>query len=90
MADYDNSNRGVLFKNERKEPGDKKPDYTGSIDVNGVDHFLDGWIRKSQAGKTFLSISIKRKDSQQKPASKQSTPQASSGFADMNDDLIPF
>ena len=86
MADYDNSNRGVLFKNDKKEPGDKKPDYTGSIDVGGVDHFLDGWIRKSQAGKTFLSLSIKPKNAKQaqKPAQKPSA-----GFDDLESD-IPF
>jgi len=28
--EYDNTNRGVLFKNERKTH-DKQPDYTGTI-----------------------------------------------------------
>lgn len=86
MADYDNTNRGVLFKNDKKEPGDKKPDYTGSIDVDGVDHYLDGWIRKSQAGKTFLSLSIKPKNA--KPKHRQAR-QVSSGFDDMESE-VPF
>lgn len=86
MADYDNTNRGVLFKNDKKEPGDKKADYTGSLNFDGVECYLDGWIRKSQAGKTFLSISVKRKDSKpaQKPAQK-----VSSGFDDFDSD-VPF
>ena len=68
MAEYDNTNRGALFKNDKKEPGDKKPDYTGSLNVDGVERYLDGWIRKSQAGNTFLSVSVKRKDAKpQKP-----------------------
>ena len=82
MADYDNTNRGVLFKNEKKEPGDKRPDYTGSLNVEGVECFLDGWIRKSQAGKTFLSVSVKQKDA--KPAPKPA-PKASSGFDDFDE-----
>ena len=64
MADFDNTNRGVLFVNDRKEPGSSKPDRTGSLNVDGVEYFLDGWIKKSQAGATFLSVSVKRKDKQ--------------------------
>ena len=88
MADFDNTNRGVLFKNSNKEPGDKRPDYNGSLNVEGVECFLDGWIRKSQAGDTFLSVSVKRKDKQaSKPAQKPAKP--SSGFNDFDSD-VPF
>ena len=31
MTQYDNSYTGSIRKNETKEPGDKKPDYKGSI-----------------------------------------------------------
>lgn len=64
MSDYDNTNRGVLFVNDRKEPGSNKPDRTGTLNVDGVEYFLDGWIKKSQAGVSFLSVSVKRKDKQ--------------------------
>lgn len=64
MSDYDNTNRGVLFVNDRKEPGSNKPDRTGSLNVDGVEYFLDGWIKKSAAGVPFLSVSVKRKDKQ--------------------------
>ena len=63
-TEYSNLNRGVLFVNDRKEPGSSKPDRTGSLNVDGVEYFLDGWIKKSQAGATFLSVSVKRKDKQ--------------------------
>ena len=85
MAEYDNTNRGVLFVNDKKEPGDKKPDRTGSLNVDGVEYFIDGWLRKSQAGATFLSLSVKRKDAARKPAPQK----PSTGFDDMTDD-IPF
>lgn len=40
---YDNSNRAVMFPNKRKET-DKHPDLTGTINVDGRDHFFDAWI----------------------------------------------
>jgi len=52
---YDDTNRGVLFKNDRKET-DRQPDYTGKINVKGTEQRLAGWIRQSKSGKTFLSI----------------------------------
>lgn len=63
MADFDNTNRGVLFKNDRKEEGDRKPEYTGSLNVDGVEFFLDAWLKDGKSGK-FMSVSVKRKDKQ--------------------------
>lgn len=57
---YDNTNRWTLNKNDRKEK-DTHPDYKGSINVNGVDYWLDGWIKESANGK-FISGSLKPKD----------------------------
>ena len=56
--EYDNTNKGVLFKNTEKSEGDKKPDYTGKLDVNGKEYRLAGWKRQSKSGTTFLSILI--------------------------------
>ena len=42
MTDYDNTNRFVLFKNEKKRD-DKDPDRTGTLNVDGVEYFIDGW-----------------------------------------------
>lgn len=64
MADYDNTNRGVLFANERKQDGDRKPDRTGTLNVDGVEYFIDGWLKTSANGKKFMSLSVKRKDQQ--------------------------
>jgi|DEB19_MinimDraft_2_1074335.scaffolds.fasta_scaffold86653_1 hypothetical protein len=74
MSDYDNTNRGVLFVNDRKEPGSNKPDRTGTLNVDGVEYFLDGWIKKSQAGASFLSVSVKRKDKQPGQSAPQQAP----------------
>lgn len=40
---YDNNNRAVLFPNQRKQT-DKHPDLTGTINIDGKDHFFDAWI----------------------------------------------
>lgn len=68
MADYDNTNRGVLFRNERKET-DNQPDYTGSINVEGEERWLDAWVRESKDGKKFFSISTRSKNAA--PQAKQ-------------------
>ena len=75
MTEYDNTNRGALFANDRKER-DTQPDRTGSLNVDGVEYFIDGWLKESRDGKKFLSLSVKRKDKQpaSAPQSSQATP----------------
>ena len=97
MTDYDNTNRGVLFKNDRKTK-DTHPDYQGSIDVDGEEFWLSAWIKDGRKGK-FMSLSIKPKEEQQEaaappPARRAAPPPprqsgGGRGFDDMDDD-IPF
>ena len=56
---FDNTNRGTLSKNDRKE----KPthaDYRGQITVDGKDYWLDAWLKDGPKGK-FISLSVKPK-----------------------------
>lgn len=62
MTEYDNTNRGVLFKNDRKQQ-DNHPDYTGNINVDGHEFWLSAWIKDGRKGK-FMSLSIKPKEQQ--------------------------
>jgi uncharacterized protein (DUF736 family) len=55
---YDNTNKGALFRSQDKAEGDKKPDYTGKLNVAGKDYRLAGWLRESKTGTKFLSLSI--------------------------------
>jgi hypothetical protein len=67
MTDYDNRNRGALFRNDDKDPHhDKDRDYFGTLDIEGTEYWLSGWVRISKKnGRKFLSLSVKPK--QDKP-----------------------
>lgn len=59
---YDNTNKGSLSKNEKKN-SDKHPDYKGSANIEGTEYWISGWIRKGQNG-TFLSLAFEEKNAQ--------------------------
>ena len=84
MSEYDNSNKGSIWKNEKKTT-DKHPDFTGSLNVNGVDFWVSAWKRKEgQSQKApALSFAIKPKE--------EETPQKRTGgtFSQLDED-IPF
>ena len=56
--EYDNTNRGVLFRNETSTPENKQPYMTGKINVEGKDLQLAGWMQESKGGKKFLSLNV--------------------------------
>lgn len=70
MSNYDNTNSGALFKNDKKA-SDNHPDYKGSINVDGVEYWLSSWIKTSKTGTKFMSLSVSAKE--QAPAPKKST-----------------
>jgi hypothetical protein len=89
MAEYDNSNRGALFKNEKKTQ-DTHPEYTGAINVNGTDYWLSGWIKEGKSGKFFsLSVRPKQETPRQSSEPTRKATKGAGGFADMDDD-VPF
>jgi hypothetical protein len=83
---YDETNRGALFKNDRKE-SDNHPDLSGKINVDGKDYWLSGWTKRNDDNSfKVLSLSIKPKEQQGgKPA-----PASRSRNEDYADDDIPF
>jgi|SRR5687768_16938952 len=65
MTGYSNENRGSIWKNDKKET-DKHPDFTGSLNVNGVDYWVSAWKRKEGANPKApaLSFTVKPKEGQ--------------------------
>ena len=61
MPKYDDTNRGALFKNTRKE-SDKGPDYRGSLNVDGEDYWIAAWLKESKEGKKYMSLAVTLKD----------------------------
>jgi hypothetical protein len=63
---YDNRNSGALFRNNDKEKETDR-DYSGTLDVGGIEYWLSGWVRTSKkSGAKFLSLKVKPKDAEAK------------------------
>ena len=56
---YDESNRGALFREEKQKETDR--DYSGTLNVEGREFWISGWVKTSKKGQKFLSLSIKPK-----------------------------
>jgi hypothetical protein len=104
MTAYDNTNTGLLARNSRKER-DSQPDYSGSIDVEGVEYWVSGWVKVGRdgtklAGQKYFSLALTPKEEQQsRPAPRREAPAAPArraapapqrGGSSFDDDDIPF
>jgi hypothetical protein len=56
---YDNKNRGALFRCKKERDNDR--DYSGTLDIDGVEFWISGWVKTSKAGQKFLALSITAK-----------------------------
>ena len=94
MAEYDNRNRGAIWKNEKKET-DTHPDFTGSLDVDGVAYWVSAWRRKEGAAEKApaLSFSIKPKEIKADHQNERPKTARESGLQQARNELndeIPF
>ena len=60
MAQYDNTNTFALFKNDQGD-NPKRPNYTGNLNVDGIEFRISGWIREGANGK-FISGTVQLKE----------------------------
>lgn len=76
---YDNTNSGTLFKNDTEGKSENFPPYGGTLNVEGKEYWISGWIKEGQKGK-FFSLAIKPKEARAdvKPQARQ----PESAFAD--------
>lgn len=92
---WDNTNRGSLFKNDRKQ-SENHPDFKGSINVNGVDYWMSAWTKEikqgEKAGQKFMSLSIQPKNqSSDSPRGSFGDGTSTNGNPSLNEDSeLPF
>lgn len=86
MTDYDNTNSGAMFINDRKT-NDRQPDRNGSAEIECPDcgakteFWVAGWIRTAKrTGQKFMSLAF---------TAKEETPQAAAPDNGYDED-IPF
>lgn len=101
MSEYDNTNSGVLFTNDKKETS-KHPDLRGSINVDGVEYWMSGWFSyKKSNGEKYIQIKLNPKDSNYSkqtnsrnepddPFGGMGTSSTNNASLDIQDDDIPF
>ena len=83
---YDNTNTFVLFKNKDKAT-EKHPDYKGTLNIEGVEHWASAWVKTSKNGEKFMSGSITPKNANNTRAPVTA---AKPALDDLDDGLIPF
>lgn len=99
MAEFDNTNKGVAFKNDYKTE-DKHPTYKGKGNFNGQDFEFGIWIKENEKGK-FLTFAfsepyVKQEQSGYEKAKavaqqlKSENPEDKWGDSPINLDDIPF
>lgn len=82
MPEYDNTNTGALFKNDKKET-DKHPDYKGSVNANGREYWLSAWLKTSKKGTKFMSLSLSPKEARGEESQESS-------YDSQDTDSVPF
>ena len=85
MSDYDQTNSGALFVNDKKTQ-ENHPNMRGTLNVEGVEYWVSAWTKTSKSGMRFQSLALTRKEQQAAPQ-RQAAPQQAP--ADFDDDL-PF
>lgn len=60
MPEYDNNFTGALFANDKGD-NDRRPDLTGSAEVDGVEYRVSAWKKVSRNGKAFFSLKFEDK-----------------------------
>lgn len=99
---YDNNLTGILMKND-KAGNESRPDYKGSVDIDGQKFWLSAWIKTGRdgtklEGQKYMSLKLEPAEARQAPphrqpqrqAPPQRQPQRQPPQEEFYDDDIPF
>jgi hypothetical protein len=94
MTQYDNTNSGMLARNKNRST-DKHPEYTGSLNVEGVDYWVSAWVNTGRQGsklegEKFFSFKINRKEPAARAPAAATPNRPKPGADAWNEDDIPF
>ena len=94
MTEFDKTNRGSIWKNDKKEK-DTHPDFTGSLNVGGVEYWVSAWKRKEGAAAKAPALSFSIKPKEEQSISQRAMPKGPAKRSiipddDMGGDSIPF
>ena len=89
MPEFDNTNRGSIWKNDRKEQ-DSHPDFTGTLNVDGKEFWVSAWKRKEGAAAKAPALSFSIKPKETRAAAKQAEQPVRRSIKEDMDDEIPF
>ena len=64
---YDNTNRGAIFINQRKEK-ENQPDLNGKINIEGTEYRISAWKQDSSKVGKYISLAASRIEDQPAPA----------------------
>jgi hypothetical protein len=58
MSEYDNTNKGSLFKNDKGD-NPKRPDYQGKINIDGTEYRLSAWVQTpKKGGAKYMALKV--------------------------------
>lgn len=90
MAEYDNTNSGALFENQKREK-ESHPHLRGSCTIKTPDgevleFWVSAWQKTSKKGDDFFSLSFQLKDEEK--AQEQAPVKKSSGLFKKRDEAV--
>lgn len=91
---YDNTNTGILSRNDRKD-SDRHPDFKGSADIEGTEYWISAWVKEAgpqakNPGRKFFSMRFEPKEAKFGDAPAQATAKEEPARPEYPDDGIPF
>lgn len=75
---FDRTDTFTLSKNERRDKP-SHPEYTGTLNINGVEYWLSAWVKEG-SGRKFFSGQVRLKDA----------PRKTQAADDFSDGSVPF